>query len=175
MTPLTTSICPFRKRIFVDFLRKIYEWKMKNQWKVVTTFVDFLGFMVFKTTSRLTSFLSFWKQCTVAGRRLMANCCQSLNPKSPGGGQSSSTVWKLRFLQNRTQCLHFGPDFRTLVRIRTFLSKLVRIWSGFCWKVRIFHEIMERTHKIPHFGVCWLSNSLRKCAFKTMELTQSPD
>ena len=28
------------------------------------------------------------------------------------------------------QCLQLGPDFRTLVRIRTFLTKLVRIWSG---------------------------------------------
>ena len=52
------------------------------------------------------------------------------------------------------QCSHFGPDFRTLVRIRTFLGKVVRIWSGFCSKVRIFHKIKERTLKTPHFNVC---------------------
>ena len=29
----TPSICPFPIRIFIDFLRKIYEWKMKNPLK----------------------------------------------------------------------------------------------------------------------------------------------
>ena len=36
------------------------------------------------------------------------------------------------------QSLQLGPIFRTLVRIRTFLRKLVRIWSGFCLKSLIF-------------------------------------
>ena len=35
------------------------------------------------------------------------------------------------------QCLHLGPIFRTLVRFRTFLIKVVRKWSGFAAKVRI--------------------------------------
>ena len=36
------------------------------------------------------------------------------------------------------QCFHLGPDFRTWVRIRTFLWKVVRKGSGFIVKVRIF-------------------------------------
>ena len=56
------------------------------------------------------------------------------------------------------QCLHLGPDFRTLVRIRTFLGKLVRIRSGFCSKVRIFHKMKGRTHKMLFLSVCWLDN-----------------
>ena len=51
-------------------------------------------------------------------------------------------------LTSNKQCLHLGPDFRTLVRIRTFLGKLVRIRSGFCSKVRIFHKMKGRTHKM---------------------------
>ena len=145
VTPLTTSICPFRKRIFVDFLRKIYEWKMKNQWKVVTTFVDFIGFMVFKTTSRLTSFLSFWKQCTVAGRRLMANCCHSLNPKSPGGGGNHHP------LSENCDFSRTEPSASTLVRISGLWSGSGLFWanwSDFCSKVRIFSKNKERTIEI---------------------------
>ena len=48
------------------------------------------------------------------------------------------------------QCPQIGPEFRTLVRIRTFLAKVVRIWSRFCSKVRIFHNNKERTIKILH-------------------------
>ena len=52
-----------------------------------------------------------------------------------------------------TQCPQIGPDFRTLVRIRTFLGKLVRIWSGFCSKVRIFHKIKGGTLKMAFLSV----------------------
>ena len=39
------------------------------------------------------------------------------------------------------QSLHLGPIFRTLVRFRTFLMKVVRKWSGFASKVRILGRI----------------------------------
>ena len=50
------------------------------------------------------------------------------------------------------QSLQLGPDFRTLVRIRTFLIKLVRIWSGILSKVRIFQKIAKITREI---GFIW--------------------
>ena len=49
------------------------------------------------------------------------------------------------------QSLQLGPDFRTLVRIRTFLTKLVRIWSGFLSKVRIFQKNYKITHENGFF------------------------
>ena len=49
------------------------------------------------------------------------------------------------------QCLQLGPEFRTLVQIRTFLAKLVRIWSGILSKVRIFQKIAKITHEIGFF------------------------
>ena len=69
------------------------------------------------------------------------------------------------------QCPHFGPDFRTLVRIRTFLGKVVRIWSGFCSKVRIFHKNKERTLKYAKFECVRLDKFLMKCCIKSIELT----
>ena len=50
------------------------------------------------------------------------------------------------------QCLQLGPEFRTLVQIRTFLAKLVRIWSGILSKVRIFQKIVKIMHEI---GLFW--------------------
>ena len=44
------------------------------------------------------------------------------------------------------QCLQLGPDFWT------FLTKLVRIWSGILSKVRIFQNISKITHEI---GFVW--------------------
>ena len=54
------------------------------------------------------------------------------------------------------QCLHYGPDFRTLVRIRTFLGKVVRKWSGFTVKVRI---LSSWESKPP--GSCYFCSQLR--------------
>ena len=67
--------------------KKIRRFSFRNPWtskwkiyflhqKVVTHFFDFIGFMVVKTTgstSGLTSFLRFWKQCTVAGEICKTN------------------------------------------------------------------------------------------------------
>ena len=49
------------------------------------------------------------------------------------------------------QSLQLGPNFRTLVRIRTFLTKLVRIWSGFLSKNRIFKKNYKITHENGFF------------------------
>ena len=54
------------------------------------------------------------------------------------------------------QCLHYGPVFRTLVRIRTFLGKVVRKWSGFTVKVRI---LSSWESKPP--GSCYFCSQLR--------------
>ena len=54
---------------FKDFLWKIYERKMKNPWKTCDHFVEFIGFMVCKTTGSISrSFLlkKIAKKCTVS-------------------------------------------------------------------------------------------------------------
>ena len=71
-----------------------------------------------------------------------------------------------RMITNCQEC-----SASTLIRIRTFLSKVVQIWSVFCSKVWIFHKNNERTLKMPHFSVGWHHKSLMKCCFKTILLT----
>ena len=69
-TPGGFPICENKFRRFS--FRNLWTSKWKIYFllqKVVTHFFDFIGFMVVKTTgstSGLTSFLRFWKQCTVA-------------------------------------------------------------------------------------------------------------
>ena len=77
-TPKGFPICEKKFRRFS--FRNLWTSKWKIYFllqKVVTHFFDFIGFMVVKTTgstSGLTSFLRFWKQCTVA-----RDICDSLN------------------------------------------------------------------------------------------------
>ena len=56
-------------------------------------------------------------------------------------------------VQNDHQSLHLGPIFRTLVRFRTFLIKVVRKWSGFASKVRILGRIAYPWVKILYIIV----------------------
>ena len=77
---LTLYIVSHTPRGFPICEKKFRRFSFRNLWtsnwkiyfllqKVVTHFFDFIGFMVVKTTgstSGLTSFLRFWKQCTVA-------------------------------------------------------------------------------------------------------------
>ena len=60
-------------------------------------------------------------------------------------------LWRTKKLSQ--MAIPLGPAFRTWERIWTFLSKLVWIWSGFCWKVYIFHKIKERTLNITLYVV----------------------
>ena len=78
---LSLYIVSYTPRGFPICEKKFHRFSFKNLWtskwkiyflpqKVVTHFFDFIGFMVVKTTgstSGLTSFLRFWKQCTIAG------------------------------------------------------------------------------------------------------------
>ena len=76
-TPGGFPICENKFRRFS--FRNLWTSKWKIYFllqKVVTHFFDFIGFMVVKTTgstSGLTSFLRFWKQCTVAGEICKTN------------------------------------------------------------------------------------------------------
>ena len=46
-----------------------------------------------------------------------------------------------------------GPDFQTLVRILTFLGKIVQIWSGFGSKVQIFINLRKKQYEITFLCV----------------------
>ena len=84
---LSLYIVSYTPRGFPICEKKFHRFSFKNLWtskwkiyflpqKVVTHFFDFIGFMVVKTTgstSGLTSFLRFWKHCTIA-----RNICDSL-------------------------------------------------------------------------------------------------
>ena len=77
---LSLYIVSYTPRGFPICEKKFHRFSFKNLWtskwkiyflpqKVVTHFFDFIGFMVVKmtgSTSGLTSFLRFWKQCTIA-------------------------------------------------------------------------------------------------------------
>ena len=51
------------------------------------------------------------------------------------------------------QCPQLGPNFRTLVRIRTFLSQPVRIWSEFDSKSLILVQISSEASVLSSYFI----------------------
>ena len=58
----------------------------------------------------------------------------ALTKRSLQKKQKTKYLFAALHFRNKYKCLQLGRIFRTYVRIRTFLKKPVRIWSGFYFK-----------------------------------------